>query len=156
MSIRIAKIGLLVAVLLMNAGVSGLRAEPLAPDAIVGVWWSPDKDARIELFKSGQKLMGKIAWVFPDRRDDLDVHNPDKRLRKNKILGSVIFRDFTFQSGKWIHGRVYDPESGKTYSASMKLIDSNTLSIHGYLLVPLLGRSEIFTRFSDQRAPCSR
>ncbi|HJV34468.1 DUF2147 domain-containing protein [Geomonas sp.] len=151
---RLANLGILVAALVVILGLSTVSAQPLAPDAIVGTWWSPQKDARIELYKSGQKLMGKIAWVIPERRDDLDVNNPDKAQRDKKIVGSIIFKDFIFEGGKWTHGKVYDPDSGKTYSASMRLVDSNTLSIHGYILVPLLGRSEIFTRFSELRAPC--
>jgi uncharacterized protein (DUF2147 family) len=153
---RLAYLGILIAAFVVFIGVSGVTAQSTAPDAIVGTWWSPKKDARIELFKSGPKLMGKIAWVLPERRDDLDVNNPDKALRDKKIVGSVIFKDFTFEGGKWTHGKVYDPDSGKTYSASMRLVDSDTLSIHGYLVIPLLGRSEIFKRFSDGGAACGK
>ena len=45
---------------------------------------------------------------------------------------------------------VYDPDSGKTYKCKLKLIDHNTLEIRGYIGISLLGRSETWTRRTDQ------
>src|SRR5690349_14509291 len=89
-------------------------AHPAPPGEVVGVWWSPKKDARIELFQSGQKMMGRVVWAIPEQRDRLDVKNPDRALRGRRIVGTTIFSDFVFADGKWIDGRIYDPDSGRT------------------------------------------
>lgn len=43
-------------------------------------------------------------------------------------------------------GKVYDPESGNEYKAKMTLVDNKTLKLRGYILIPLLGRTEVWTR----------
>lgn len=130
--------------------VSIAAAQPAPPGDVAGVWWSPRKDARIELYRSGQKMMGRVVWAVPEKRDRLDVKNPDRALRGRRIVGSTIFSDFVFADGKWIDGRIYDPDSGRTWSCTMQLVDPDTLSVHGYIGIPLLGRSERFTRFHGE------
>jgi uncharacterized protein (DUF2147 family) len=127
-------------------------------DDIVGVWNSQGHDARIEIFKCGSKYCGKIVWMDEPRytvKDKegkpgelkLDVNNPDKTLRNHPILGLQIMRDFRFDGGnRWTDGRVYDPESGKTYRASMSLVSINELHLRGYIGIPLLGRTATWTR----------
>lgn len=131
--------------------VASACAQPFAPDEITGVWWSPKKDARIELYRSGQNVMGRVVWAVPERRDQVDVRNPDRALRGRRIVGSTIFSNFVYADGRWVAGKVYDPDSGRTYSCTMELLDANTLSIHGYIGLPILGRSEKFTRFKEER-----
>lgn len=140
----------LVLSLLLLLTVAVACALSLPPDQIAGVWWSPKKDARIELFRSGPKLLGRVVWAIPERREQLDSKNPDKALRKRRVIGSTIFSDFVYADGRWVDGKAYDPDSGRTYSCTMELINANTLSVHGYIGLPILGRSETFTRFSEE------
>jgi uncharacterized protein (DUF2147 family) len=54
---------------------------------------------------------------------------------------------FTFSGGTtWDKGRIYDPESGKTYKSKMTLAAPNRLEIRGYVGIPLFGRSTTWTR----------
>jgi uncharacterized protein (DUF2147 family) len=48
--------------------------------------------------------------------------------------------------GKWKNGRVYDPNSGKTYKCKLTLVDENTLELRGYIGISLLGRTETWSR----------
>ena len=43
-------------------------------------------------------------------------------------------------------GEIYDPESGKTYSAKMSLESPDTLSLRGYVGIPLFGRPSTWSR----------
>jgi hypothetical protein len=72
---------------------------------ILGVWNNEEKDARIEVFKCGDKYCGKIVWVkepnYPTGSTEgtpgtpgLDNHNPDPAQRSRPIFGLQIVKDF--------------------------------------------------------------
>ncbi len=77
----------------------------------------------------------------------LDDHNPDPHLRGRDLLGAVILQGFRSNGkGAWRGGTVYDPITGTTYSCALKLRNVNTLVVRGYLGIPLLGRTVVWTR----------
>ncbi len=58
--------------------------------------------------------------------------------------------DFRHDGGVWNGGEVLDPESGDVYRATLRLRDGGArLDVHGYIGIPLLGRSQIWTRAAD-------
>ena len=48
---------------------------------------------------------------------------------------------------RWSDGRIYNPEDGETYQATMRLTDANTLEVRGYVLLPLFGKTRTWTRY---------
>ena len=52
-----------------------------------------------------------------------------------------------------VNGRIYDPETGKTYKSEMSS-EGNTLSLRGYIGFKALGRSETWKRTSAESATC--
>lgn len=118
-------------------------------DAIVGTWLTPDKDAKIEIFKQQQRYFGKMVWLTPDKdekgRPFTDTENPDPALRTRPLVGLVIINDLVFANDKW-KGKIYDPDSGKTYQAQIEMPDRNTLDLRGYIGSPIFGRTETWTR----------
>ena len=51
------------------------------------------------------------------------------------------------------NGKIYDPETGKTYKAVISST-GNTLSVRGYIGFKALGRSETWKRTSAEYATC--
>jgi len=47
-----------------------------------------------------------------------------------------------------VKGWIYDPDVGKQYKAKMTMTGPDTLEIRGYIGVPLLGRTEVWTRWT--------
>ena len=120
-------------------------------DDIVGHWLTRGKkQAKIQIYASGDRYGGKITWVTEpteNGKPKLDKNNPDLSKRGQPIVGLVLLSDFKFNGkDEWQEGKIYDPESGKTYSCYLSLKDKNTLKLRGYIGVSLLGRTEYWTR----------
>lgn len=127
-------------------------------DDILGVWYNQEKDAKIEIFKCGEKYCGKVVWLkepnYPAGSTEgtpgtprLDHNNPDPTLRSNPIMGLRIVHDFVFMGdGLWKGGKVYDPKNGKTYRGKMTLVSPGQLNLRGFIGISLIGRTAIWTR----------
>jgi hypothetical protein len=55
-------------------------------------------------------------------------------------------KNFGFNSKKWVDGRIYDPDNGKTYKCKMTLKEGGILHVRGYIGISALGRTTIWTR----------
>lgn len=119
--------------------------------AVTGKWYTENKESVIRIYESGGKYYGEIHWVEEPKNEDgnykKDDNNPDKSKRDKKLLGLVILKSFTYDGGgEWSEGKIYDPEKGKTYKAQIELKANNKLELRGYIGVPALGRSTVWTR----------
>jgi uncharacterized protein (DUF2147 family) len=126
------------------------QVDSTMANAILGEWLTGEKTSKILIYKCGDEFCGKISWLKEPERDGkprVDEKNPEERLRTQPLMGLVILRGFTFDGeDTWEGGKIYDPKSGNDYSAKMTLADSTTLNLRGYILIPLLGRTETWTR----------
>lgn len=129
---------------------STTAAEPVNDgDQILGLWWTDDKRAKIEIYKKGEEYSGKIVWIYKTTDENgnpvLDDENPDEELRKKPILGLNLITGFAYEKGKWVDGSVYDPDNGKTYDCVMKL-KGNRLEVRGYIGFTMFGRTVVWTK----------
>ena len=140
----------MICALLFLPGVVLSQETPADSNAIVGVWLTADGKARVEIAKTDDTYSGKIIWLKEpdeDGKPKVDKKNPEEKLRSHPIIGLEIVYGFSYDEDHvWTGGKAYDPESGNEYKAKMTLLDDKTLKLRGYILVPLLGRSEIWTR----------
>lgn len=121
-----------------------LNVEASPADDIIGTYWSPEKDGKIEIYKVGEKYYGKIIWSQNPRKDD---KNPDASLRDRDLVGTTFLNDFVYDGDNtWTNGTIYDPKSGKTYDCKITLKENGDLNVRGYVGISLLGRTETFTR----------
>lgn len=139
-----------------------LSASPLygadTEDAILGVWTTQEKDAKIEIFTCGAWYCGKVIWLaepdFPASDDKgmanqpkVDRNNPDPKLKDRPLLGLVIMEGFSYVGdSRWKGGRFYNPENGKVYRGNLKLAAHNRLKVRGFLGISLFGQTETWTR----------
>ena len=120
-------------------------------ETIGGVWLNEDADGWIELRVTDGELRGVIAGSPDDpqrlRPPRLDVQNPDPALRDRELSGMQILYGFRLEtSDRWGGGRVYDPNNGNTYRATITLVNVNTLRLRGFVGLSLFGRTEVWTR----------
>ncbi len=121
------------------------------PDAILGQWLTAKGESKIEIFKcDSTTYCGRIVWLKePDKdgKPKVDEKNPEDSLRSRPVLGLEIMREFKFDGeDEWTGGKIYDPKSGNDYSAKIKLVDQNNMELRGYVVIPLFGRTEEWTR----------
>jgi uncharacterized protein (DUF2147 family) len=138
--------------LLSLALAGAVYAQPARSDSdrVVGVWLTADGKAHIEIFKRDDMYCGKIVWLrepLKEGKPAVDDKNPDEKLRDRPVFGLQLLRGFKFDGENvWTGGKVYDPDSGNDYSGKLTLVDENTMDLRGYVLIPLFGRSERWTR----------
>ncbi len=119
--------------------------------AILGTWLNTEKSAKIEIMKVGSKYMGKISWIElkgADPKTILDSKNSNPSLQKRPLMGMTILEDLAYKNGTWEGGKIYDPESGKTYSCELKLKNKEVLEVKGYLGFSWVGRTVEWTKLN--------
>lgn len=136
--------------------VSNDKAEATA---IVGQWLTSGKDARIEIFKENETYSGKIVWVkeprYPKNDPEAgkpvrDRENPDTSKRDRPIVGLTLISGLQYVGdSEWRNGTIYNAQNGKTYRVNVSLTKDNRLNVHGYVGVPVLGLTTVWTRYTD-------
>lgn len=88
---------------------------------------SKNRQSIVEIFEKDNKFYGFGFATTDGINTDLDVNNPDERLKNRPIRGS-IFLNMDCANSQCI-GKIYSFEKGKTYPIKTKLKNNNTLEI---------------------------
>jgi len=127
-------------------GTTAINADE--PGEVEGLWATGG--SLVEVSQKGETLqMIVVALEEPfDANGDpfLDTNNPDESMRTQPILGMNLLADYAFKSKRW-QGKIYDPQSGSTYSSRMKEKDGK-LEMRGYIGTPLFGKTKKFKPIS--------
>ena len=130
-----AVIGLLTASIF--APVSQSHAASADPS---GYWMKPDaeRESKIHVFKCGKSkthLCAKIAWLKdPNDRQGRplhDVRNQDTSQRGRPIVGLTIFSGLVPGAPSTWTGKIYNPEDGNTYSATLTVVSRKQILLRG-------------------------
>lgn len=117
--------------LLLSA--SALMANAQEP---AGVWLTQDKDAQVEIYKTGAgSYEGKIIWVKSTKPE------------VQKKLGTKILTAFKKKNAKtYESGRIYHPGQNKYYDGIITMKSDHLLHLRGYVGTPMLGQTQTWTR----------
>lgn len=120
-------------------------AQVKEADKITGTYMTEKNKGKVVISKKDNKYFGTLIWTHIPGA--VDLYNPDKTKRNNKVAGSVILKDFEYTGeGVWEEGTVYDPESGKTYSGKITIDKEGNLRLRGYVGFSAFGRTTMWTR----------
>lgn len=120
-----------------------------AVEAVAGYWYTQDKDGIIELYACGDEVCGRFHWLRQESPQQVprDTRNPDPDKKQRPLCALQFMGGFVASdSGTFEDGWIYSPRHGAVFSARMALVDADTLDLHGYLLTPLLGESQVWHR----------
>ncbi len=129
-----AAMGIAIAALLVPVSATTARAgDP------TGYWRKADQGqfpAKMQLYRCGGRgICVKIVWLQNPRDSQgrvlQDVRNVNPALRKRTIEGLHIIRGMKQVSANQWKGTVYNPEDGKTYSATVTLASSRKIVLKG-------------------------
>lgn len=120
--------------------------------AVIGYWVGESSILHVEK-QNGQLTATVVALNDPVyletenigtpgalRKDD---NNPEPSLRGRTLLGLNLLQNYVYEDNRW-QGRIYDPESGNTYSSRMSVDRNGQLKMRGYIGAPMFGRTAIF------------
>ena len=127
------------AVGLINA--SAASAQPAAgqaPPDPTGEWLVAKQIAHIRIADCGDgHLWGVVAWEA--QPGGIDSKNPNPDLRSRPTLGMPILLNMEQEKNNRWNGQVYNSEDGHTYSATITLLNPDTLRVQGCFLGILCG-----------------
>ena len=132
-----------------------LAAMPvLGQNSPVGRWITVDDKSGqpasvVVVWEENGQLAGKIENVFdPYPRESNPKCTACKDALKDKpIVGMKILWGLTLHNGEWSAGKIFDPDSGQTYSCTLTLDSSGKrLKVRGFVGFAMLGRTQYWQR----------
>ena len=138
-----------------------LKAQNNTADRIIGYYITFDDDTKaeksqVQIFKTDNKYYGKIVWLKEPNKNGkpkVDDKNPDKALINRPVLGLLILTSFVYnpKNTEWSDGKIYDPQTGKTYRCYIKFENDTKLKVRGFIGTALLGKTVYWTKESALR-----
>ena len=125
--------------LFSSVSFSSMSTNTASADEIVGTWLIADKTGKVKIYEKNGKYYGKTIWMKQphDKNGELlkDGENDNTSLRNRPLKGLIFLTGFQYKGGKWINGKIYNPEDGNTYKGEIGLSKSGDLELTGYVSI---------------------
>lgn len=127
-------------------------ADASTLDTALGRWKTIDEKtgepkAVVEITQAGDSLRGRIVELLNPSRPHPVCDNCEGDRHNQPIEGMTILWGGRIDDGRWVDGKILDPETGKVYSAQAEPADDGQhLKVRGYIGLSLIGRSQEWTR----------
>ncbi|WP_067105539.1 DUF2147 domain-containing protein [Sphingopyxis granuli] len=136
------------AVVAAASGGGAAAASQGSGASIIGLWSTGSQGGRVELYRCGAAICGKVDDAAPLRAnpDHRDVKNPDRALREKPLRGLVVLQGFTGGPAEWKGGPLYDPETGESAAKGVLTLRANRkLEVKG-CKAAIFCRTKVWTR----------
>jgi uncharacterized protein (DUF2147 family) len=146
-------------VAIMGVALVAATAGAQGGERLDGYWIDSDGEVILDIGQCGNARCGKVAWLRKPRGPDLgplrDFRNPDPKLQARFVCGLAVVTGFKKQpDGTWGDGSVYVPDHGMTFSGYAEVLGPNHVKVSGYMLLPIFGSSEVWTRINRKPPSC--
>lgn len=135
---------LLLAALHLHATIAS--AAPAHPADVTGMWLTQDRDGVIAISTCGTMVCARIVGVFLDRPND---PMPVDHRGISQCNLPLISDARQIQPGLW-KGHITDPRNGTVWGVELHLDPGGNLALRGFLGIPLLGRTQTWTRYTGR------
>lgn len=129
----------------------GLSLAAAAPKSPAGLWFTANQRSVVRIAPCGEDFCGVVTWMKepngPDGKPKIDRLNEDPAKRGKPVLGLEILQNLAVADDHW-RGKAYNPEDGKTYDITFKVISDDSgerAELEGCVL-KILCKTEVFTR----------
>lgn len=118
------------AVIILAGAVAPSTASAAQP--IGGRWLTENGKAIVQIGPCGKAVCGQVIKVikYTPGKPKNDANNPEETLRNRPIEGLTILSEFQDDGSLW-KGKIYDPESGKTYASKLTRNPNGSLKVQG-------------------------
>lgn len=124
-------------------------APARAGGGLTGLWLTQEHDGVMAVTDCGNgDLCVEIAGFFLDHRTDPTPVD----WRGNSQCHLPMVSDARETGPNLWAGHIIDPRNGHSFGVEIHLTESGALALRGYLGIPLLGETQIWTRY-DGRVP---
>jgi uncharacterized protein (DUF2147 family) len=150
---------------LVMAGLLTLAAAAIHPVAaapeqasVAGLWQKIDEETGksvgwflfVEQDGAYQGVFAKLFKRASDGPTPPVCSACDDERKDQPLLGLPFIRHMKRHGLKYTGGDILDPRDGNVYQAEMTVSpDGQTLTVHGFLFIPILGKDEIWHRLPD-------
>jgi uncharacterized protein (DUF2147 family) len=113
--------------------IAALAASSLS---VEGNWINQDRTALVRIAPCGSRLCGTVIRVLARGSGipTTDINNHDPALRSHPLVGLRVLSGFAGAGSRWEGGRAYDPKSGNSYRARLRLEPDGKLEVTGCVL----------------------
>lgn len=151
-------IALAIIALAMAASAAWAATAAAAP-RLEGFWMDSDGEVIIEVAACSSGRCAKVAWLKqplgPDGKALRDYKNPDAKLSSRAVCGLEIISGFKQQAdGTWGGASVYVPDIGSSFSGKAVVLSETQIKVTGYVVLPIFGSSEVWTRVAGPPKTC--
>lgn len=136
-------------------------APARAAGELAGYWMDSHGEVVLETQPCGGGVCAKVVWLRlpygPDRKPLKDFRNPDPALQNRAVCGLRVIDGFAKQpDGTWGGGDVYVPDLGMSFKGYATVLSPTQIEVRGYVLLPLFGSSEVWSRVAKPAYHCER
>ena len=141
----------MIAAAIAGAMLATAAAQARAGGGPNGLWSMSNGKVSVKVSQCGAGLCGTIVGLKEpiskiDGKPKVDRENPDPALRQRALIGlSILIGMKPAGDAAW-KGQIYNPDDGKTYSATVKL-DGDVMKVRGCVLA-VLCKTNDFTRIN--------
>jgi uncharacterized protein (DUF2147 family) len=123
----------------------GLALSPSAALARspVGIWSTANGHGVVSISPCGDALCGRIVGIDRAPTDPM----PTDVSGRSQCGLTIIANERQAADGTYL-GQITDPRDGQTYQAKLWLDESGALHLRGFILVPLLGSTQVWRPFT--------
>lgn len=114
-----------------------------AAPAPIGMWLTPGRDAVVAIAPCNGGLCGRMVGLFLDRSTD---PMPVDYRGVSQCNLPLITDARQIQPNLW-KGHITDPRNGHVWGVELRLDPRGNLALRGFFGVPLLGRTQTWTRY---------
>ena len=143
------------AVLGLSLAVSAVAASAQSASP-AGLWKTIDDGTKqekslVRIVESGGVFTGRVEKILdPEAPKDAVCKDCTDERKDKPIVGMTIIRNMkpnADDKALFDGGDILDPKDGKIYKSRMKLVEGGAkLDVRGYIGVPMLGRTQTWTR----------
>lgn len=117
------------------------------PLDVTGVWETKGGRAHVEIsMTEDDSLFGEVIW-YASYAEHAAAGGEGAKQQDKGILGATLIEGFERGSEKWRRGTIHDLNTGRSYRATLKRKNEDTLLVEGCLA--LFCRTQQWTRVPE-------